>query len=409
MNDDQILFTTQMKYTFEEYVRYSDRVSRFANFLSYVIWLGAGLALGWLAFSKKDYGKALIMLIGCVGLVIRGRIARKKNLSDAFHDPECAADSTFTYYFYRDSFQQVCDTIVSEPIRYYDLRKIIETKTNFYLMYGKGEGCIIVKENCSPGLIRFLKNLKDEPGSPLLNEDKEAQLTYNNTTLKIVEKVGCPCEIVSSGTSEQEIMKWYELALEEAEENGYPVIVPVSGLLLEAFETAEEEGYDRDEMLRKDLADGKSLLESWYQEACEEDEFTGTMEHGDELNHFVTFTESTGEYEEFILFKIRVDEPWKVMAYFPMGGWNACPETEEILAVCRYWYEKYRAVPVVVGHDTLEFMAGREIRSERDAWDLAKEHFAFCEDVVFQCTGTSTIGELADSLRKSKVWYFWWD
>ncbi len=409
MNGDEILFTTQMKYTFEEYVRYSDRVSRSANFLSYVIWLGAGLALGWLAFSKKDYGKVLIMVIGCAGLIIRGRLARKKNLQEAFEEPDSVANRMITHHFYRNGFEQICDTVASERIRYSDLRKIIETKTNFYLMYGRREGSIIVKENCSPGLIYFLRNLKDEPESPLLDEEKEVQLTYHKTTKKIIENVGCPYEIISPDTPEQEVMKWYQLALEQAGENGYPVIVPVSRLLLESLETAEEEGYDRNEMLRRDLADGKRLLHNWYQEASEEEEFIGTMEQGDELNHFLSFTEFAGEYEEFILFKIPVDEPWKVMAYLPIGGWNGCPETEDMLAICRYWYEKYRAVPAVVGYDTMEFLTGREVRTEQDAWDLAKEHFAFCEDVVLQCTGTSTIGELADSLRKSKVWYFWWD
>lgn len=413
MKDEQILFTTQTKYTFEEYVRYSDRVSRPVNILSYIIWLGAGLALAWLAFSNKNYRKVLIIVVGCVGLVIRGRMARKRNLENAFHEPDSVADRMLTYHFYSDRFQQICDTVISEPVRYYDLRKMIETKTNFYLIYGEREGCIIVKENCSPGLIQFLKNLKDDPGSPRYNEEKEAELIHNRTTMEIVQSVGCPYEIVNSDMPEESIMKWYEQAVLEAEKEGWPVIVPVNEAILETLQTAEEEGYDRNEMLHTDFKDGRELLEKWYQEIFDDEdelaEYMGEMEGGDEVSRFLTITEFASQYDEFILFRIPVDEPWKVMAYFPMGGWNTCPETKDIMAVCKYWYEKYRAVPAVIGHDTLEFLTGKEVCVERDAWDLAKEHFAFCEDAVFQCTGTSTIGELADSLQKSKIWYFWWD
>ncbi len=109
------------------------------------------------------------------------------------------------------------------------------------------------------------------------------------------------------------------------------------------------------------------------------------------------------------LFRIPVDEPWKVLAYIPIGCWNGSLQVDESLAVSRYWYEKYRAVPAVIAYDTLEFVVERPVVLARDAWELAEEQFAFCEDVVYQCSGTETLGEVADSLMKSTVWYFWWD
>ena len=80
-----------------------------------------------------------------------------------------------------------------------------------------------------------------------------------------------------------------------------------------------------------------------------------------------------------------------------------------MMEVCRYWYEKYGAVPAVVSHDTLEFVIEKPIDNEEQAWELAKEHYAFCPDRVDQGTNTGTIGEVADCLSKSTVWYFWWD
>lgn len=90
-----------------------------------------------------------------------------------------------------------------------------------------------------------------------------------------------------------------------------------------------------------------------------------------------------------------------------MGGWNECPAAEDMMAVCRYWYETYNAMPAVITHDTLEFVVAKTVETEEEAWKLAKEHFAFCPDRVDQGTASGTLGEVADCIRKSKIWYFW--
>ena len=127
-----------------------------------------------------------------------------------------------------------------------------------------------------------------------------------------------------------------------------------------------------------------------------------------ELSTFAMFAED-GEIQETILFEVPVDEPWKVIAWFPMGGWNECPAPEEMITVCRYWYKKYGAYPAAITHDTIEFYVEKPVTDEEEAWELAREHFAFSADRVFQCTATYTLGEVAECLMNSKVWYFWWD
>ena len=92
-----------------------------------------------------------------------------------------------------------------------------------------------------------------------------------------------------------------------------------------------------------------------------------------------------------------------------MGGWNECPAPEEMISVCRYWYKKYGAYPAVITHDTIEFYVEKPVTDEEEAWELAKEHFAFSSDRVYQCTATYTLGEVAECLMNSKVWFFWWD
>ena len=61
----------------------------------------------------------------------------------------------------------------------------------------------------------------------------------------------------------------------------------------------------------------------------------------------------------FILAKIPVKNPWEIFACLPFGNWNACPDTPELMAAAKYWFEQY----------------------------------GFCPDV----------------LRQSAVGYFWWD
>ena len=43
-----------------------------------------------------------------------------------------------------------------------------------------------------------------------------------------------------------------------------------------------------------------------------------------------------------------------MFVYVPFGNWNDCPDTETLMVVCKYWYEKYGAVPAVITSDQLE-------------------------------------------------------
>lgn len=420
MEKNEILFSTETVYTYDEYVRCSDRVCRFSNALSYIVWLCAGLFLAGLALTKRGYIPAVLILASCVARMLRGPAVKKEKQKKEFEAPGSVANMILTYQFYRDGFRQDIGAVEGELVPYY-ATTIIETKTNFYLMYERREGYIIVKENCSPALIYFLKNLKNEPESPLYNKNRPAQITYCKTTQELIRRVGCPCEVFPAGIPEQEIWDIYEQAGKEAGEKGIPVFAAVSSELLEQMEILEEEGVRTEELLSVPTDGGRKLLKDWYRElmeGLEEEEgeeyvaeLRGTLEQGGACNRFLTPGAFSGQYEELVLFRIPVDvdEPWKVLAHIPVGSWNGNARNETFMAVSRYWYEKYRAVPAMVSYDTLEYVADWMVLSEGEAWELAEEQFAFCEDLVFQCSETGTLGELADTLLKSKVWYFWWD
>ena len=61
-----------------------------------------------------------------------------------------------------------------------------------------------------------------------------------------------------------------------------------------------------------------------------------------------------------------------------------------------------------ITHDDLEFLLPTPVSQEK-AMDAAVEQYGFCHDVIDQGPEEATVGALADVLRQSTVWYFWWD
>lgn len=79
-----------------------------------------------------------------------------------------------------------------------------------------------------------------------------------------------------------------------------------------------------------------------------------------------------------------------------------------MMAICKYWYEEYGAIPATITHDVLEMTVPAPV-GEGKALEVAREHYAFTPDRVDQGTETGTLGEVAASVAVSNVWFFWWD
>jgi hypothetical protein len=93
-------------------------------------------------------------------------------------------------------------------------------------------------------------------------------------------------------------------------------------------------------------------------------------------------------------------------AYLGFGGWNECPPPEYHIAALRHWRDAFGASLVTCGADVMELKVSR--RPSRDAaMSLAKEHYAYCNDIIDQ--GLGTFSNLAAALTVSDWWYFWWD
>ncbi len=273
------------------------------------------------------------------------------------------------------------------------------------------------------GNIMGLFDWKKKQEKPVVQEN--TPVSCSEIAQEIVDRLNCPYQVFAKGNTIEHVNKAYLRARVRGLEQGFiPVVVQADDTLAEWLGILEDESYSKEKILNQKAGNGAEVLKNRWKEYAEDyiedfgegtredtlGELLGEMVDGERLSALTTFMSFSGEgIEESILFEIPVKNPWEVIAWLPMGGWNECPPAEEMMEVCRYWYEKYGAVPAALSHDTLEFYIEKPVENEEEVWELAKEHYAFCPDRVDQGTANGTIGEVADSLRKSQIWYFWWD
>lgn len=261
----------------------------------------------------------------------------------------------------------------------------------------------------------FFKNLfqKDEETQPSPVESPE---------LTIARQMGAmlQCPVTELPQAEEPIDledMWdaYQDALERGKQQGFtPVLIICDDLLLETIEENLPEGQSYVEIPAQ--LDGKAWLEQTFMQW--ETELRSNAPEGlqvltepapaeaEATHRFLSLRMNLLQQAPVLLAEIPTKNPWEVMAWVPFGGWNACPMPEDAMAVLKHWYEKYGAVPGCIGHDTLEMYVPQPVGNEATV-ELAREQFAFCEDIVYQ--GVGSVPALAKGLEQSTVWYFWWD
>ena len=250
----------------------------------------------------------------------------------------------------------------------------------------------------------------------------------------LMEYLDCECTYFPSMKDDDPIMSAYSYAKRESVKEGFvPVLIKADDetllecLVMNADPENEADIYEfdlktvteyRKKMLSAPVKDGKAVLEELTDQRKEEaedddmdwdEEILGEMEGGYENNRISCYWDSdTDMTHPLILAKIPVKNPWEIFAYLPFGNWNDCPDTPELMAAAKYWFEQHGAVPAAMSHDELEFLLPAPVHKEK-AMDAAVELYGFCPDVIDQGPEDATVGALADVLRQSTVWYLWWD
>ena len=229
----------------------------------------------------------------------------------------------------------------------------------------------------------------------------------------------CSAQPIDKNTSGEEMTQLYKQALTEGKSSGFtPVVVFVDDILEETVEDYYSEAESSEayisSVLSKDHPDGKKYLDKCY-EALEEfygEELSLNEELLDALRSQSAYASdskvipSAGTFEGNVyLLRVPSAAPYEVFAYIPFCGWNDCPGVDDMISVCRHWYDSYGALPAVITHDMLIFYLEDPVTDVNTVAELAKEHAAFCQDSL----DMGGIESCAAMINKSPVWSFWWD
>lgn len=222
-----------------------------------------------------------------------------------------------------------------------------------------------------------------------------------------------PFECIRVDDEEKKVMEIYKMMVKDGKEEGYtPIIIleDANDLMQDNVNFAIDDFGSLENFTKECLKKYKEINIQEYldskKEEYEEDNCL-TFDEGDML-----FEESNTVYlgeksDKIYIAKIPTSNPYEVMAYIPMGGFNDCPNNEIHMALAKVWYDKYGAVPVCIGSDTIQFLLKEPVKGENELKELAMQQYLYCGDIVWQ--GVQTVNNLENSLSNSKVWYFWWD
>lgn len=270
--------------------------------------------------------------------------------------------------------------------------------------YELADAKVVEKKAKAPAAKKSGKK-KDKSGLVLSGKKTFTHDNYNelDDMDKLQVLTGCECK-----TFDGSVNTYFKYREQGKKEGFIPVIVATDDIYFEQLEIALKcdgetsiskiqeivEAY-HEKMLAAPVEDGKAYLEENHISAqWDDDEFDDEEVYEAE----VEFTKNG------YLVIVPVTEPWRIWAYLPYGGWNACPKVSEHMAVSKYWYEQYGAYPAALAFDTIDYAVEKPVE---DLEKLANEVGAYCFDIIEQ--GCETYSALAASLKNSRIWNFWWD
>ena len=155
----------------------------------------------------------------------------------------------------------------------------------------------------------------------------------DETTKKVAENFQCRYTVFERGTDPEVVEQAYRQALDRGKENGFwPAIICLDEYVVEWLLQVVKDDYDRDKIIAECKDNGKEILEERFAEYTEEyeeeelQEMLGEETEGEELHQFsgyISFRDGMLEADTLLL-EIPVKNPWEIIGYLPMGGWNDC-------------------------------------------------------------------------------------
>ena len=160
------LFTMQTAYTFEEYKKFNQKLllgRMIVLYISMSLMLVAITLMAVLATRNLSY--ILFLPLWLILLFILRPVVQNSALKKAYYSNKILQKSgLYTFSFFNDHFESKTARSFSS-VEYCYILRILESKTNFYIMIAVNQAYIINKSNCSPELIEFIKSLKPKKES----------------------------------------------------------------------------------------------------------------------------------------------------------------------------------------------------------------------------------------------------
>ena len=150
------LFKISQSYTFEE-LKIFRKVILGRSIYFFALGLGIMFGVGILAVVLAGFStQAWFCILFPIFMIIFSELESKSY----YKSNKILQDMIDEYEFYEENFI-VRNKMTEFKIGYDKIYKIIETKTNFYIMISKNQGYIISKSNCTADAIEFLEGLKN--------------------------------------------------------------------------------------------------------------------------------------------------------------------------------------------------------------------------------------------------------
>lgn len=158
------LYKTQTAYSFEEYSKYNEAVLlKQKGFKAVMITLPVlyVLLMGAVFYSTREISTVFALLFALLLSTAIFIASFKKAVKKTYYSNKAITSCVADFEFY-DNYVRELTQNGETKLEYSNIYKIIETKTNFYIMASVNQGFIIVKGNCPDGLIDFIKSIKAE-------------------------------------------------------------------------------------------------------------------------------------------------------------------------------------------------------------------------------------------------------
>jgi len=153
-------------------------------------------------------------------------------------------------------------------------------------------------------------------------------------------------------------------------------------------------GYNFDDMLNDQYS-----LDEWPSEEIDKDGLvTLSVAHD---------WETDKPLDQVLIALIPTADWTEVPAYLNYGGWNDCPEPKWHVAAFKHWKEAYNCELVGLSYDTFNIRVGKRPQTKEQALNLAVDQNWYCGDLTSQIMGD--VPSLAQALKASDWWLFWWD